>query len=304
VVQFTAKAEALRPASMRLLATGITREASNSHELVQAILRSTGLTVEILSGAQEADYMFQGVTSQPDIGVGAILVVDVGGGSTEWVFGNGGFTHFRHSMRLGTSRLLELFPPSDPPTRVDLARWRHLVTDFLRREVCPGLVPALAAFRHRPVCLVGLGGSLKSLALLASKGRAEDEPPALLRKEELRAQVEQLWRLSSLERRNLCRLNPEKAEIILAGAVIYEAIMSQLGFTEMIRSDQGVRSGVLLSLAAKVVRTDPSAWQPVPVDSCLEWGCKEPQTQLPTFMQLGQANASCCQNAIQISCKL
>jgi exopolyphosphatase/guanosine-5'-triphosphate,3'-diphosphate pyrophosphatase len=245
--------------------------------------------------------MFQGMTSQPGIGDCAILVVDVGAGSTEWVFGNGGFTHFRHSTRLGTSRLLELCPPGDPPTRADLARWRHLVTGFLRREVCPGLLPALAAFRHEPVCLVGLGGSLKSLALLASKRRAEDEPPALLRREDLREQVERLWRLSSLQRRNLSRLNPEKAEVILAGAVIYEAIMSQFEFTETIRSDQGVRSGMLLSLPAKVVRTNASSWQPVLVNGCLEWGCNEPQSQLPTFIQFEQANASRCQHAIRKS---
>ena len=139
----------LRPASLRILATSATREATNAQELVQAIFNATGLTVEILSGDQEANYVLQGVTNDPAIGVRLVLVVDVGGGSTEWVVGNGGLTQFRQSTKLGTSRLLEMCPPDDPPTRGDLARCRRIVANFLRREVCPRLGPVLASFCRR-----------------------------------------------------------------------------------------------------------------------------------------------------------
>jgi exopolyphosphatase/guanosine-5'-triphosphate,3'-diphosphate pyrophosphatase len=94
VAEFASKAIELRPASLRILATSATREATNAQELVQAIFNATGLTVEILSGDQEADYVLQGVTSDPAIGARPVLVVDVGGGSTEWVVGSGGLiTH-------------------------------------------------------------------------------------------------------------------------------------------------------------------------------------------------------------------
>jgi exopolyphosphatase/guanosine-5'-triphosphate,3'-diphosphate pyrophosphatase len=252
VAEFASKAIELRPASLRILATSATREATNAQELVQAIFNATGLTVEILSGDQEADYVLQGVTNDPAIGVRPVLVVDVGGGSTEWVVGNGGLTQFRQSTKLGTSRLLEMCPPGDPPTRGDLARCRRVIASFLRREVCPRLGPVLASFCGRRACLIGLGGTPKTIAWLASGQHPESEPPTLLRWGQMGEQIERLWGLSSRERRNLSGLNPEKADVILTGAVIYEAVMSQFKFTEMLMSKHEMGRGAVMSRATRV----------------------------------------------------
>ena len=104
VAELAAEATALQSATIRMLATSAAREAFNGDEFVQAIQRAVGLDVEIISGYQEADYVFRGVTSDPAFAEGPMLIVDVGGGSTEWVVGEGSSTYLRQSTRLGTAQ--------------------------------------------------------------------------------------------------------------------------------------------------------------------------------------------------------
>jgi exopolyphosphatase / guanosine-5'-triphosphate,3'-diphosphate pyrophosphatase len=247
VAELVSKASKLRPTSLRILATSAAREAANGFAIVQAISRATGLAVEVISGEQEAEYVFRGVTTHRMIGRRPVLIVDVGGGSTEWVVGESGFIYFTQSTRLGTTRLLGLLSPSDPPTPEDLERCRATVDGFLRQEVQPRLRAVLASFCGRPVSLVGLGGALKTLARLADAPKPRDEAPILLRAGPMRQQVERLWRLASEKRRHLVGLDPQKADVILAGAVIYEAVMRLFQFPQLLVSSQGLRHGALMS---------------------------------------------------------
>jgi exopolyphosphatase/guanosine-5'-triphosphate,3'-diphosphate pyrophosphatase len=262
LAELAAKAREFQPASLRVLATSATREAVNREEFVQAAFHATGLRVEVISGEEEAEYVFRGVTSSPELEIRPVLIVDVGGGSTEWIVGENGFTRFTLSTSLGTARLLELLPPHDPPTRQDLASCRRVVAEVLVAKVKPVLQPMLAALRGREVCLVGLGGACKSLVRLAAGTLPAKVAPVHLRAEQIREQVERLWRLSTQERQNLAGLNPEKAGVILAGSVIFEAVLNQFDFPELIRSSQGLRTGALLSQATLPTNQRP----PVPLD--------------------------------------
>jgi exopolyphosphatase/pppGpp-phosphohydrolase len=97
-----------------------------------------------------------------------------------------------------------------------------------------------------------LGGTPKTIAWLASGQKPEAEPPTLLRRGQMGEQIERLWGLSSRDRRNLSGLNPEKADVILTGAVIYEAVMSQFKFTELLISKHELSRGAVMSRATKV----------------------------------------------------
>jgi exopolyphosphatase/guanosine-5'-triphosphate,3'-diphosphate pyrophosphatase len=278
VAEFAAEARALRARALRLLATSAVREASNGHELVQAIFLATGLTVEIISGDQEAEYVFRGVTSDPAIGPRPVFIVDVGGGSTEWVVGQDGWSHFRQSTRLGTSRLLELLPLSDPPTPGDLAHCRAVVAEFIGREVHPNLQPVLASVRDYPVWLVGLGGALKTLARLAAVLPPAIDGPLRLGWDQVSTQVERLWGLSAQQRRELKGLAPEKADVILAGAVIYETVMRRFDFPQLWVSSYGLRHGALIACPPGAPPR-AAAPGPSPVASWFETRCGE--TDLP-----------------------
>ena len=247
VAGFAAEAAALGSVSIRVLATSVVRETANRHELIQAIESATRLSVTVLSGEQEADYVFQGVTNDPLVGTHPVLIVDVGGGSTEWAVGESGFIYFRKSTPLGTARLLELHPPGDAPSRQALTRLRATVSQFIQAEVTPSLGPVLRSFCGRPVRLVGLGGGLATLARLGpAPAGALSGKPQLLGREHLVQQVERLWHLPLQERRLLPGLEPQRAEVILAGAVIHEAVLNQFDFNEILVSQHGLREGFLL----------------------------------------------------------
>ena len=206
------------------------------------------MSVEFISGEQKADYVFHGVTSDPLIGPQPVLIVNVGGGSTEWVVGESRLIYFRKSTPIGTALSLELHPPGDPPSLTALARLRAIVRNFIQTEVHPSLQPVLRAFRDRGLRLAGLGGALKALARLVSfPAPLNSSQGNSLPRERLSEQVERLWRLSVQERRRLPGMDMEKAEVILPGSVIHETVLSQFEFDQIHISGRGLREGMLLS---------------------------------------------------------
>src|SRR6185295_11304984 len=104
---------------------------------------ASGLKVEIISGDLEADWVFQGVTTDPRLAQAPLLLLDVGGGSAEFIVGQGEHKHFRRSFPIGSVRLLEKIPPGEPPQSRQLAACRQWLKDFLQTEVRPQLEPAL-----------------------------------------------------------------------------------------------------------------------------------------------------------------
>jgi exopolyphosphatase/guanosine-5'-triphosphate,3'-diphosphate pyrophosphatase len=106
-----------KAASVRVIATSAARDAVNPADLTDAIERACGLKTEIISGAREAEWAFQGVATDPELAKQPLLLLDVGGGSTEFILGHGVKKSFAHSFPLGTVRLMEKFPHSDPPRK-------------------------------------------------------------------------------------------------------------------------------------------------------------------------------------------
>src|SRR5215813_14700669 len=135
VVNFAAMARGLEARSIRVIATSAARDAINSQELVSAIETGTGLKVEIISGEQEAEWAFHGVTTDPELAKRPLLLLDVGGGSTEFILGQGEHKHFQESFPLGTVRLMETLPHNDPPLPQELAGCRDWLKTFLRKQV-------------------------------------------------------------------------------------------------------------------------------------------------------------------------
>jgi len=250
VRNFAAAARQLGAETIHVIATSAARDARNSRDLTGAIAAASGLAVEIISGAQEADWAFQGVTSDPELARQPLLLLDVGGGSTEFILGHGARKDFSHSFPLGVVRLLEKFPVSDPPAPAELTACRAELQEFLRREVRPQLAAEIRyelKFDH--IQLVGTGGTATILARLEAQlaGFDRDRIEAVrLSAANLRAHVERLWSLPLTERRQLAGLPPKRADVILTGAVIYEAVMAEFGFAGLRVSTRGLRFAAVL----------------------------------------------------------
>jgi exopolyphosphatase/guanosine-5'-triphosphate,3'-diphosphate pyrophosphatase len=254
VAEFVAKAAELGAGSPRVIATSAARDALNRKELTAAIDQACGLQVWVISGEEEAGYAFQGVTSDPSLAKDRLLLLDVGGGSTEFILGEGGQKRVALSFPLGTVRLLEQLRLGDPPGREQLAACRSWLDRFLADEVDPKLMPALRQetwSRSPPdaVQLVGTGGSASILGCMEAKldtfDRARLESTRLSR-DRLRWHVEQLWHLPLSNRQAIIGLPPNRADVILTGTAIYEAVMDHFDFQQLRISTRGLRFGILM----------------------------------------------------------
>jgi exopolyphosphatase/guanosine-5'-triphosphate,3'-diphosphate pyrophosphatase len=267
VANFVALANEAQVVSIRVFATSAAREALNREELTTAVERASGLRVEVISGEQEADWGFQGVTSDPELAQAPLLLMDVGGGSAQFILGRDGGKLIRHSFPLGSVRLLETFPCSDPPTPAELAACRQWLKDFLRKEVRPKLNHVMGDSKSRleadhsllelaatgaggEVQLVGVGGTATILGCMEANLEAFDR--ARIEATRLSAarvswHLERLWSLSLEARKKTIGLPKNRADVILMGVAIYQAVMEEFGFRELRISTRGLRFAALMA---------------------------------------------------------
>ena len=243
VAAFAAKAKGQGATNVRVFATSAAREASNGDELAAAIAVG-GLELEIIDGQTEAELVLRGVRSLPDLAEGPLAIIDVGGGSTELLVADDTALRLQHSFALGTVRWLESFPVSETPTEAERAKLAQALDDFLDEQVTPKLggLPL-------PGTLIGAGGSPVFLARIffGRDDLAADEVESLrLSLPEVQSLCDRLWKMSMAQRRALPGLPANRADVILFGAAIYEAVMMRCGFGELRPTLRGVRYGALL----------------------------------------------------------
>ena len=236
--------------AIRVIATSAARDAVNAEDLLKAIVASSGLQVDIISGEQEAEWAFRGVTTDPNFARQPLLLLDVGGGSTEFILGRNGQKHFAQSFPLGTVRLLEKIPHGDPPSARELAACRAWLKNFLENTVRPELEPALQRdAKLGRLELVGTGGTTSILARMEGKLESfnrEQIEKTRLSVERVRWQVNHLWSMPLAQRQQITGLPKKRADVILTGVVIYEAVMEQFGFAELRVSTRGLRYAALM----------------------------------------------------------
>jgi exopolyphosphatase / guanosine-5'-triphosphate,3'-diphosphate pyrophosphatase len=254
VWEFAQIAREKNAGSIRVVATSAARDAVNPNDLTTAIERASDLKVEIISGEREAEWVFQGVNTDAELAKQPMLLLDVGGGSTEFILGHGGRKHFASSYPLGTVRLLEKFPHSDPPTRGEFIACRDWVKNFLQSEVRPKLEPALRR-ETKPgpgageIQLVGTGGTTSILARMEKKldrfDRERIESTALSRKQVM-TRRKHLWSLPVAERKEVVGLPKQRADVILTGVLIFEMVMEEFDFQQLRVSTRGLRFAAVM----------------------------------------------------------
>ena len=225
----------------RIVAVGTEslRAAENSEEFLRS-LRQTGVELRVISGDDEARLSFRSVQeSLPMPPGGRRSVLDIGGGSTELIVG-GIHPERWQSVKIGSVRLHERFLHSDPPTEAEIAA--------LTAAIDAGL-DGLPQPEGELVALAGTGTTVAALYLQLAEydGRRVDGlrvPTARMREI-----IGSLGRLRVAERQQLAGLDPRRADVIFAGAMILLRTAERAGLTDVVISDRGVRWGVLEELA-------------------------------------------------------
>ena len=237
--------------AVRLVATSATRDASNSGEFAAGVRRILGIDPEVVSGAEEARLSFAGATAELGSGSGAgpeppFLVVDIGGGSTEFVVGSPGADRdlAALSVDIGCVRLTERHLHDDPPRPEQIEAARADIDEALTRVAAA--VPATTART-----LVGLAGSVTTLTAVALNLDAYDPARthhARISAAQVREVTSRLLGLNHSERAAITVIHPGRVDVIGAGALILERIMDRFGFGEMVTSEHDILDGIAWSL--------------------------------------------------------
>jgi exopolyphosphatase/guanosine-5'-triphosphate,3'-diphosphate pyrophosphatase len=242
LTDFRREAEQLGAERTLAIATSAVRDAENGEAFLGEVEWSYGFKTRLLSGHEEAQLTFRGVSLGRELAE-ETLVIDIGGGSTELVAGGPDGLHFHDSLDIGCVRLTERFLHSDPPSEEELAAC-SAATRALLAERVPDEV--------RPRKAIGVAGTVTSLAAL-DLGLAEYDPEQVHGHRLFTAcVVEQLEHLASLpvsERRELPALEPERAPVIVAGAVILQEALDYFGLGGLEASERDILDGAALEAA-------------------------------------------------------
>jgi exopolyphosphatase / guanosine-5'-triphosphate,3'-diphosphate pyrophosphatase len=221
--------------------TSAVRDAANGAQFADAVRERYGLTGRTLSGDEEARLSFLGATSTR-AGGGALLVIDIGGGSTEMVEGERGEVEFHVSTQVGVVRHTERFLHSDPPAPGELEALAAAA-----RETIEAAVPA--AVRERVQAAVAVAGTATQLAAIDlalepyDRGRIEGHR---LPRERLEALRDRLAAVPLAERRQITGLDPARAPTIVAGVAILLEVVSAFGLDGVEVSERDILWGVAL----------------------------------------------------------
>ncbi|HXG51220.1 MAG TPA: Ppx/GppA phosphatase family protein [candidate division Zixibacteria bacterium] len=222
--------------------TSALRDARNGAAVCRRFRERLGLEVRVISGEEEAAYAFLAVHRGLGLRRGELWVVDIGGGSTEFVRGEPGGTVEARSVNLGSVRITERFLRSDPVTEAEI----RLAVAAIDGAIASTCEPLRAAAGART--MVGIAGTFTTLAAVA-RGLRRYSHEAVhgesLGLAEVRRQARLYGERSIAERKRIVGLDPRRADVILAGTLLVERIMTLSGIERVIVSDQGLRYGLL-----------------------------------------------------------
>jgi exopolyphosphatase / guanosine-5'-triphosphate,3'-diphosphate pyrophosphatase len=228
---------------IRATATSAARDAENRDDFFREAKEALGVEPELLAGADEAHLSFLGATTGLDAPA-PYLVVDIGGGSTEFVYGRAE-PEALISVDTGCVRITEQFLTSDPPEPEELSAAVSVVRDYLA-DVERAIPDA-----RRAATLIGLAGTITTVAALELGGY---DPARTHHFHLTRAAAEDVFRTLATEtaeqRRHNPGLDPGRVDVIVGGAAVLVTIMRVLEFEEMLVSEADILDGLIRSLAA------------------------------------------------------
>ena len=243
VSQFCETAKRLGAQEILIVATSAVRDAGNRQVFLERIQRATGLPVRVVPGEEEARLALLGTLHGLATLSGSLLLLDIGGGSTEFILARERQFVRAVSLPLGVVPLAERYRTAEP---VDAARYAGMEEE-IRSRLATGL--ADFAGNSRPDHLIGTAGTVTTLAALDLELQAYDPERVqghVLQRHRAEMIVARLAALPASDRARLPCLPPGRADVIVPGTVICLAAMDHFGFRSVIVSDFGLREGILI----------------------------------------------------------
>jgi exopolyphosphatase/guanosine-5'-triphosphate,3'-diphosphate pyrophosphatase len=247
IVRFAKAAEAQGAEVVLGAGTSALRDAANGPEFIAQVKDKAGVEVQIITGEREAHLAYAAVRSDSSLHIpaeAALLVFDIGGGSTELILGDAGGVGRYRSLDIGAVRLTERFLKSDPPTLYELDQARQFASDALATFPAPG----------PPLLIAGIGGTALNIAAVTqgqAKPNADSVHGKTVTHAEVSAAFDRFAHVSLKERRDIPGLEPKRADVITAGTLILDTLLTYFHSDQFLLSARGLRYGLLADYAKK-----------------------------------------------------
>lgn len=242
------------------VATSAVREAENGGDLIERVKRELGLYVKVVSARDEARLIYLAVRHALDLRSQPHLIVDIGGGSVEFIIGDEHRAAMLESRKLGAARMTARFVRSDPISKED----RRALSRHYERELAP-LIETIRA--HRPVRVIGTSGTLENIAAMCGGGDWRDtgggsfrgEPRAreekaitgIIDRKPLQKLVQRLIESDSSQRAGIRGLDDQRKEQIVSGAMLVNELFERLNLKRMVVCGSALREGILLDYLSR-----------------------------------------------------
>jgi exopolyphosphatase / guanosine-5'-triphosphate,3'-diphosphate pyrophosphatase len=245
IARFVRRARALHADRIRIGATSAVRDADNRDAFLERVRENSGLEPEVIDGERESALSFLGGTRGLDRALGPFLLMDIGGGSTEFVFGSDpGVVEHSISVQMGSVRMTERVTPSNPPDEADLRRFEELV------QVHLGAVEEAFAVRESRtlVAVAGTATTLQACALGLSRYDPDLVHRSTLTLLDAERALRDLATMTNEERAAIPVMPKGRGDVIVAGASILVHAMRRFGFEEALVSETDILDGLALEL--------------------------------------------------------
>jgi len=229
----------------RAVGTNAVRKAINSKWFISYIKESTGIKIESITGEEEAYLTFYGASRSLDIPK-SILVIDIGGGSTEFILGNNGpEINMVESLDIGCVNLSEEFIKDEGPDKIELEKMHSYICNYISGTM--GLIG-----RRSDIAIIGVAGTITTLAAIDLGIEEYDSSRIHLHRltgEKISGIYRRLCSVPLNERKKIRGLEPARADIIIGGTAILLEILRQLDKDSIIVSEQDILDGIIYTLA-------------------------------------------------------
>ncbi len=225
------------------MATAAIRSASNGQEFVDRVKNELGLTINVIDGQKEAQLIFDGVKQVVPIGDERVMILDIGGGSNEFIIANKDGVLWKHSFDLGIARLLDRFQPSDPITEIEA----EAVEKYIKEEL--GLLYEAMA-KYPTSTLIGSSGSFDTISAMI----AANHHPHLDMKKVMTYHIplnyaeemhQQFLKSTMEERKSMKRMDLHRVEMIVLASIFINFIVKEFNITEMWQCNFALKEGTI-----------------------------------------------------------
>lgn len=238
-----------RVTGVKAIATSAIRSAANGQDFIDQVKETTGIQIELINGEQEAGYIYKGIDASGCLNDNNALIMDIGGGSVEFIIANNDEVLWKKSFEIGAARLMDKFHQTDP---IPVASIKEL-TRYLDGKLMELFA---AAIKYKPTTLIGSSGAFESFAEIIElkKGRkfnTEQTKVYEFDTDDLLDLIELLIKSTHALRASMKGIIPVRVDMIVVASLLTIYMMQKLGLTDVTMSTYSLKEGVLVHMLAE-----------------------------------------------------